>query len=257
MAVLPEIANEAPLYRLVEEESRAVLFNSLNVDGFFLDPDGGSSDLVRFLGVPSRYASRQKRLHDAELQVLDIRGEVMGAYYIGEAAVLQERRSNVSDFLDLDVSFFGYSCPFRHAGEIWRTWARGAPQKRGEWRKLLRGWHPSWLHVVQTAWFHSGRTASRYGSEGPFIIDGSGFQSIESLHCEMGEAINGPGGYFGSNLDALADCLRSSAGVRSFELIWDNCDLSEEALGEIEINSVVTLMREFKVSLTLRSSGSA
>ncbi|MCE7548741.1 hypothetical protein LZG43_01875 [Streptomyces thermodiastaticus] len=28
----------------------------------------------------------------------------------------------------------------------------------------------------------------------------------------MGEAVNGPGGYFGSHLDALVDCISSSFG---------------------------------------------
>ncbi|WP_407924490.1 barstar family protein [Actinomadura physcomitrii] len=37
----------------------------------------------------------------------------------------------------------------------------------------------------------------------------------------MGEAINGPGGYFGWNLDALDDCLIGSWGAAApFRLVW-------------------------------------
>ncbi|WP_196445501.1 barstar family protein [Planomonospora sp. ID67723] len=39
-------------------------------------------------------------------------------------------------------------------------------------------------------------------------------------YCALGEAINGPGGYFGWNLAALDDCLRGRWGARPpFRLI--------------------------------------
>ncbi|MGP3917619.1 barstar family protein [Nonomuraea sp. 10N515B] len=46
----------------------------------------------------------------------------------------------------------------------------------------------------------------RFGQFAPHITDEVAF------YRAMGEAINGPGGYFGRNLDALDDCLRSLTG---------------------------------------------
>src|SRR2546421_5312984 len=46
---------------------------------------------------------------------------------------------------------------------------------------------------------------TRYDLDGRFVTD------VEGFYCAIGEAINGPGGYFGLNLDALDDCL--SGGV--------------------------------------------
>ena len=46
-----------------------------------------------------------------------------------------------------------------------------------------------------------------------YLIDGRRVSSLEDFYRVMGEAVNGPGGYFGSNLDAFNDCLRGGCGT--------------------------------------------
>lgn len=46
-----------------------------------------------------------------------------------------------------------------------------------------------------------------------FRIDGRRITSEADFYREIGRAVNGPGGYFGRNLDALADCLRGGFGT--------------------------------------------
>jgi RNAse (barnase) inhibitor barstar len=46
-----------------------------------------------------------------------------------------------------------------------------------------------------------------------YRIDGSRISSPPDFYAEIGRAVNGDGGYFGSNLDALADCLRGGFGT--------------------------------------------
>lgn len=42
-----------------------------------------------------------------------------------------------------------------------------------------------------------------------------------SLFLALGEAVNGPGGYFGGCVDALADCLRGHFGYTApATLLW-------------------------------------
>jgi RNAse (barnase) inhibitor barstar len=56
-----------------------------------------------------------------------------------------------------------------------------------------------------------------------FRIDGRKINSLNDFYREVGAAVNGPGGYFGRNLDALADCLRGGFGTpedRPFEFEW-------------------------------------
>ncbi|WP_372446956.1 barstar family protein [Nocardia goodfellowii] len=62
-------------------------------------------------------------------------------------------------------------------------------------------------------------------------MDGQAVTDIASFYCALGEAINGPGGYFGWNLDALWDCLRGGWGASSpFTLEWLHSDVAQEHL---------------------------
>ena len=46
-----------------------------------------------------------------------------------------------------------------------------------------------------------------------YIVDGRRVADVEGFYTELGRAVNGPDGYFGSNLDALVDCLRGGFGT--------------------------------------------
>ncbi len=67
-----------------------------------------------------------------------------------------------------------------------------------------------------------------------YRIDGRKIKSGSDFYREIGSAVNGPGGYFGRNLDALADCLRGGFGTpehRPFEFEWQHSALSRPYLG--------------------------
>jgi RNAse (barnase) inhibitor barstar len=71
--------------------------------------------------------------------------------------------------------------------------------------------------------------------DGPVIfrIDGRKIKSTKDFYREVGFAVNGPGGYFGRNLDALADCLRGGFGTpedRAYEFEWEHSALSRRNL---------------------------
>jgi RNAse (barnase) inhibitor barstar len=69
-----------------------------------------------------------------------------------------------------------------------------------------------------------------------YRIDGRKIKSVSDFYREIGSAVNGPGGYFGRNLDALADCLKGGFGTpedRSFEFEWQHSALSRRYLGEL------------------------
>ncbi len=79
-----------------------------------------------------------------------------------------------------------------------------------------------------------------------FRIDGNKVDSVAGFYREVGEAVNGPGGYFGGNLDALADCLRGGFGTptdRPFLFDWDHSAPARRVL-EAERRGFVAAVRE-------------
>jgi RNAse (barnase) inhibitor barstar len=69
-----------------------------------------------------------------------------------------------------------------------------------------------------------------------FRIDGRKIKSANDFYREIGSSVNGPGGYFGSNLDALADCLRGGFGTpdnRPYEFEWQHSALSRHHLDNV------------------------
>jgi hypothetical protein len=68
-------------------------------------------------------------------------------------------------------------------------------------------------------------------------IDGRRIGSLEDFCLVMGEAVNGPGGYFGLNLDAFNDCLSGGFGTPEdgdYVVEWHYHEQSRVALGHPE-----------------------
>src|SRR3954452_12791660 len=66
-----------------------------------------------------------------------------------------------------------------------------------------------------------------------YVIPGERVTSLESFYDLVGEAVNGPGGYFGGNLDAFEDCLRGGFGTpdEGYAIRWQHSEVSKQALG--------------------------
>ncbi|MFI1676419.1 MULTISPECIES: barstar family protein [unclassified Streptomyces] len=70
-----------------------------------------------------------------------------------------------------------------------------------------------------------------------YVLDGRRIHTLEDFWLVMGEAVNGPGGYFGRNLDAFNDCLAGGFGTPDdddFAVEWHDHAHSRQALGHTE-----------------------
>jgi len=94
-----------------------------------------------------------------------------------------------------------------------------------------------------------------------FRIDGRKIKSVKDFYREIGRAVNGPGGYFGKNLDALTDCLRGGFGTpedRPYEFEWQHSDLSRRHLKDVQrgqrtfFEAVLDVFDDAGVTLNLR-----
>lgn len=86
-------------------------------------------------------------------------------------------------------------------------WLIAACNRHFKWRRRRQGWQDAKPGTV-------------------FVVDGAAITDHPALMCALGEAINGPGGYFGgTNSDSLEDCLYGSFGVTlPFVLRINNID---------------------------------
>lgn len=98
---------------------------------------------------------------------------------------------------------------------------------------------------------------------GPVIyrIDGRNVKSPSDFYREIGTAVNGAGGYFGRNLDALADCLRGGFGTpekRPYEFEWQHSSLSQRRLSDVHygkrslFEAIQDVFKQARVPLRLR-----
>src|SRR6202046_2456480 len=94
-----------------------------------------------------------------------------------------------------------------------------------------------------------------------YHIDGRKIRSASDFYREIGSAVNGPGGYFGRNLDALADCLRGGFGTpenRPYEFEWQHSAVSRNYLQDAQhgqhpfFDSVREVFDDAGVTLKLR-----
>ncbi|MCR6490585.1 barstar family protein [Amycolatopsis sp. OK19-0408] len=120
--------------------------------------------------------------------------------------------------------------PPRPAGQaVWDQWFDGGPPVKNLWAGHDR-----------TEWL---RAALAHRFDGPdlppgetYRLDGTHLTDLMSYYCALGEAVNGPGGYFGWNLGAVEDCLRGGFGAtRPFTLVGPVATEAREVLEELGI----------------------
>ncbi|MFF1497634.1 barstar family protein [Streptomyces sp. NPDC058304] len=127
---------------------------------------------------------------------------------------------------ELDRPVPGYACP------VWDRWLVGPPDTPGSWVGLDTRRRGAWLELVRERGCrlrHQKRPA-----EGVYELDGRHITDTPSLFLALGEAVNGPGGYFGGCLDALVDCLRGNFGYTApATLLWRNAGTARKHLSHV------------------------
>jgi hypothetical protein len=110
---------------------------------------------------------------------------------------------------------------------ILERWHNGRPTQKNLWAGYDRQLRHQW---AGTALAHRSGAPDRQAGT-TYDLDGRFVTDIEGFYCAIGEAINGPGGYFGWNLDAVDDCLCGDFGAQTpFRLTWHDSAVAREHL---------------------------
>ncbi|MFD0746605.1 barstar family protein [Phytohabitans flavus] len=180
------------------------------------------------VGRSTEAARRRRRIH-AEVYMVAADGsasQVIGAVVSGTVNAGEPSRLGAGLF---DVTVDSDSrepLPLGILG-ILEHWYARRPAEKNLWAGYDRELRHHWAAVALA---HRSDVADRpagatYDLDGRFVTD------IEGFYCAIGEAINGPGGYFGWNLDAFGDCLAGRFGARvPFRLVWHDSAVAREHL---------------------------
>ncbi|MFD7408618.1 barstar family protein [Streptomyces sp. NPDC059866] len=180
-------------------------------------PRGGLLKSLDHIGT------RRAMAGNAWLHVLDTAGATMGSYFVNDLVVIDVQPSaHGPGRVDLTTTLWCENA-LPGSDEVWDLLRTGRLNRTGLWHGVTPEDRKAWLSVAlwSREYHRQGKSDAPAGQE--FTVDGRHVVDIDSFYCAIGEAVNGPGGYFGWNLDALDDCLRGGWGAATpFTLRWES-----------------------------------
>ncbi|MGA5327751.1 barstar family protein [Streptomyces griseoincarnatus] len=235
---------QGPTYTLTSDEDDGGFWGvAAAADGLFTPLPGGEGERrVRLAGCSpqggllrsvDRAGTRRAMAGNAWLGLLDDDGVTMGSYFVNDVTVADVRPSSLcSGLLDLTVTCW-CDAALPGAERVWGWIRTGRLNRTGMWRELSAEDRRAWLSVAlwSRKYLRQGRPDAPPGRV--VTLDGRAVVDRDAFYCALGEAVNGPCGYFGWNLDALDDCLRGGWGATPpFTLRWDHSAESRARLAE-------------------------
>jgi hypothetical protein len=156
--------------------------------------------------------------------------------------------------VDVCVLDHGCALPGRDARPAWELWREGRPRNPGSWHGLNASGQQAWLALASQA--ATTARADRIG--GVYHLDSTQIRDVTSLHCALGEAIAGPGGYYGREWNGFKDCLCGGFGVvPPFTLVWQGFAAAARAFDRAPdadatyLEGIVDVMRRYGVTVVV------
>jgi hypothetical protein len=116
------------------------------------------------------------------------------------------------------------------AREAHELWSAGPPTEPNLWAALGTAGRAAWSRATQ-----SNLSARRTPDAPPgatYHLDGRYITDVVGFSLALGEAMNGPGGYFGTCFGTFEYCLETGHGVqRPFTLVWHDHHIARTCLG--------------------------
>ncbi|WP_199549917.1 barstar family protein [Streptomyces sp. N35] len=188
-----------------------------------------SQELRQLLAKGTR---RALDLGQAALQIRDDQGEPLTEQVVWTRIRTWHPSDQGADLIDLELDGESFTPVPGHVRPILERWFTGPPSTSGAWADLDTRRREAWLDLVQERGCR--RTGQDRSAHHAYELDGRHITDVPGLYLALGEAVNGPGGYFGGCLDAVVDCLRGTFGYTApATLLWRDAATAREFLSHI------------------------
>jgi hypothetical protein len=158
-------------------------------------------------------------LEQAALEIQDDQGEPLTERLLWARVSAWRPSSYGTDLIDLELDGELFSPVPEYARPVWERWLAGPPDTPGAWAGLDTRRRRAWHDLVRERACR--RTQRDWPACHAYELDGRHITDEPGLYLALGEAVNGPGGYFGGCLPALDDCLHGTFGYTApATLLW-------------------------------------
>ncbi|MEV5827565.1 barstar family protein [Spirillospora sp. NPDC052242] len=191
----------------------------------------GLAPTGRLRAALAKGTRRALNLEEIALEIRDDQGELLTDRVQRAKVKTWHPSSTGTDLIDLELDGRGFTPVPEHLRPLWERWFTGPPDTPNTWADLDTRHRVAWLDLVRgrgCRLSHRDRPAGH-----AYELDGRDVTDEPGLFLALGEAVNGPGGYFGGCLAALDDCLGGTFGYTApATLLWRDAATAREHLSQ-------------------------
>ena len=121
------------------------------------------------------------------------------------------------------------------------------PEDLGRWTNLTSKEKEEWLISACNRFFEDESSTNRSLANRLIEIDGRLIKDELDFFCHFGEAVNGPGGYFGKCFQSFDDCLFGKFGLEfPSSILWSNYSAARAFLPDFcdDLTDAITTVHE-------------
>ncbi|MBD0421731.1 barstar family protein [Streptomyces sp. TRM S81-3] len=179
----------------------------------------GLAQSDRLRAALTKGTRRALNLEQAALEIHDDQGERLTERLFWSQVRSWRASSDGAGLIDLELDGETITPVPAYVRSVWELWLAGPPDTLGAWAGLDTRRREVWLDLVRERAFRRPRPDRPAGHA--YELDGRHTTDEPGLYLALGEAVNGPGGYFGGCLAALDDCLSGTFGYTApATLLW-------------------------------------
>ncbi|WP_139489597.1 barnase inhibitor [Brevibacillus dissolubilis] len=228
-------------FSLIDDDSRIIIGSCKNIVGLsgdciteFNHESYHKITLINFVinDAFNEHCMKSKVcITNIDLSITNQKGEQIGAYYFSlKDPVCFQKDGDRDGWIHSELIGTLLSVASKETLEIWDIWREAPPTTKNVWAQLSEEQRKGWLEVIRLK--SQPVLAPQEQQNDEYFLDATYVTDSTSFFYALGEAINGPGGYYGFDLNSLQNCFCGGFGaVPPFDLHIkkNNIDCSDES----------------------------